>query len=313
MSLCECGHDGFAHPSMSSGGRPCYLLLCGCGEYSPSEERSRREERNDRWSQAQDRGERNIYRYCGCGHKEIRHERGTGRCLIHNPSCACEEFRDIEEKDMSPQVTKTAVFTLGELCECGHPEGHHVLRMVRSALRKNCLGSGAGTEYGCKCRKYVPQPLKAIQAGESQPARALHISGCGCDNPKPDIPDTPCQCVRCSNPALLGYRHCRLCMRDLAAQDKFWAVHYPCAWCGTWEASRGDDLCPKCQEADDEKEEPTMPKITTTTTTSISSSDGFTIGDLQSFLDQVPRPQGLDTHVTVEYADPGEFVLSVTA
>lgn len=61
-----------------------------------------------------------------------------------------------------------------------------------------------------------------------------------------------------------------------------------------------------------EKEEPTVPKITTTTTTSISTSNGFTIGDLQSFLDQVPRPQGLDTHVTVEYADPGEFVLSVT-
>lgn len=107
------------------------------------------------WSQAQNRGERNIYRYCGCGHKKIRHERGMGRCLIHNPSCACEEFRDIEEKDMSPQITKT-------------------------------------------------------------------------------------------------------------------------------------------------------------TTVSISSSGPFTIGDLQSFLDQVPRPQGLDTHVTVEYADPGEFVLSVT-
>lgn len=229
------------------------------------------------------------------------------------------------------------------LCACGHEAALHP--MIAS-YRSRCHAAS-----GCHCKRYQQLTFR---------------------------------CFRCSNFALEGYRHCRQCMKELAAAGKGPTTHYPCAWCGTWEASKGDDLCPPCQEADQdspttppqyrplsarevllcqcghpwgqhgpgerqgttggclvldkgsgmtrqcfctkyhpadvvEKEEPTMPKITTTTTTSIASRDGFTIGDLQSFLDRVPRPQGLNTPVTVSLSpisdlgnSGGTVVLSVT-
>ena len=98
----------------------------------------------------------------------------------------------------------------------------------------------------------------------------------------------------------------------------------PCTRCGEWRASRGVPLCQDCQSADDyqdaEKGESTVSKIKTTTTVSISTdSDGkMTLGDLERFVEMVKYSggdarRGLDTPVTVEYADPFQvFVLSVT-
>ena len=252
--------------------------------------------------------------------------------------------------------------SVNQMCECSHSAEMHPLRMTgRRARREKCFNEG------CHCTRYNPLPPHTRAA----------------------------RCIRCSNFALEGYQHCRQCMKELAAQGKLWS-NYPCAWCGTWEAEMGKDLCPACQESDEnspttppqykptavsfnipvwpvltdvpldtvvvdchgnhwkclsstglwyldkpwdeattfqidravgpfryirtvtdnpfaEKEDSTMPKITTTTTTSISSSDGFTIGDLQSFLDQVHRPQGLDTPVTVSLAPNTEWGVDSSA
>lgn len=112
-------------------------------------------------------------------------------------------------------------------CACGHGPDTHPKRMTgRVTRRENCF------KEGCHCARYTPLP-----------------------------PDTAArQCLRCSNFALEGHRHCRQCMKELAAAGNGPITFYPCAWCGTWEASKGDDLCPKCAEAD--RESPTTPPET---------------------------------------------------
>ena len=274
---------------------------------------------------------------CECGHTKVMHSGCTSWCMS---ICGCTTYRSL--MDMP-------------LCACGHEAALHP--MIAS-YRSRCHAAS-----GCHCKRYQQLTFR---------------------------------CFRCSNFALEGYRHCRQCMKELAAAGKGPTTHYPCAWCGTWEASKGEDLCPKCAEADEtspitppqynpravnfttpvwsilkdvpldtvvedyygdhwkclsstglwyidkpwdeattyqidraegpfrfvrtitadpfsKKEEPAMPKITTTTTTSISSSDGFTVGGLQSFLDQVRRWKGLDTPVGVEFGVGSTVTLSVTS